>query len=170
MAGIDLPITPWHSQVFQIGIDNVPDRLPMTIDFDHGKSYFHRDGDAILAGNDDGGPRNTSWPVSFNEERAPTLIERLMHRSDAFATARLQGGWAGLLEVTPDENPIVGWTGADNLYTAAGFSGHGLSIAPGLALDVTQDLCGEETELRLDSYRPERFDTPAAATEALSLR
>jgi sarcosine oxidase, subunit beta len=170
MAGTELPIRPWLSQVFRIAIDEAPEHLPMTIDFDHGKTYFHRDGAALLAGNDDGRPADTSWPVSFREERASTLIERLMRRSDAFASARLIGGWAGLLELTPDENPIVGWTGAENLYTAAGFSGHGFSIAPGLSLEVARELCGEETEVDLAPYRPERFDGTAIESEALSLR
>lgn len=171
LAGADLPIEPWHSQVFRIEIDDVPDRLPMTIDFDHGKSYFHPDGDGIIAGSDDGRSSDTSWPVPFNEERAPTLVERLMNRSASFAAARLVGGWAGLLELTPDENPIVGWTGAENLYTSAGFSGHGLCIAPGLSLDVAQDLCGEETQIDLTPYRPDRFAASSPPTaEALSLR
>lgn len=170
MVDVDLQIMPWLSQVFQIAVDDIPPHLPMTIDFDNGKLYFHREREGVLAGNDDGGPSDTSWPVPFDEDRAPTLIERLMRRSCAFEVARLRGGWAGLLEVTPDENPIVGWTGADNLYTTAGFSGHGLSMAPGLSLDVARELCGEATELRLDAYRPERFDAVPAATEALSLR
>lgn len=170
MAGADLPIEPWLSQVFRIGIDAVPDRLPMTIDFDHGKAYFHGDRGAILAGSDDGRSRDASWPVSFDEGRAPTLIGRLMSRSDSFASARMLGGWAGLLELTPDENPIVGWTGADNLYTAAGFSGHGLCLAPGLSLDVARELCGTGADLNLAPYRPGRFDASSPASETLSLR
>ena len=171
LAGVSLPIEPWRSQVFRMKIDDTPDLLPMTIDFDHGKSYFHRDGDAIIAGNDDGHLSDNTWPVSFNENRAPTLIERLMHRSESFGSARLVGGWAGLLELTPDENPIVGWTGAENLYTSAGFSGHGLCIAPGLSLDVARDLCGEKTQIDLSPYSPDRFQTSSSTTgEALSLR
>lgn len=170
-AGVDLEITPWHSQVFLLeGIEDLPDNLPMTIDFDNGKSYFHREGAGLLAGNDDGWQRDTSWPVGFDESRAPVLIERLVRRFPVLENARLKRGWAGLLEVTPDENPIVGWTGPRNLYTAAGFSGHGLSLAPGLSPDIARDICGEVTELNLDDYRPQRFGSHLVRSETLSLR
>lgn len=170
LAGAHIDITPWRSQVFRIGVDGVPRDAPMTIDFDNGKCYFHPEGTTVVAGNDDGERADGSWPVPFDASHAPVLIERLMWRSEAFFDARLEGGWAGLLELTPDENPIVGWTGADDFYTAAGFSGHGFSLAPGLSLDIARDLAGETTEVALDAYRPDRFDTPAAASEALSLR
>lgn len=170
-AGVDVEITPWHSQVFLLGgIEDLPDTLPMTIDFDNGKTYVHREGAGLLAGNDDGWQRDTSWPVGFDESRAPILIERLVRRFPVLEDARLKRGWAGLLEVTPDENPIVGWTGPRNFYTAAGFSGHGLSLAPGLSPDVARDICGEMTELNLDDYRPHRFRSHQMSNETLSLR
>lgn len=171
MAGVELEISPWHSQIFHIeGADGLPKTLPMTIDFDNGKCYFRREGEGLLAGTDDGWARGTEWPVAFDDTRAPALVDRLVHRCPRLESARLKGGWAGLLEITPDENPIVGWTGPSNLYTAAGFSGHGLSIAPGLAYDVARDVCGEVTELSLSDYRPERFHSAATRAESLSLR
>jgi sarcosine oxidase subunit beta len=170
LAGVELDITPWHSQIFLIDGIKVPQALPMTIDFDNGKMYFHREGEGLLAGNDDGWQRDTSWPIAFDDSRAPTIIERLVRRCPVLEDARVKTGWAGLLEITPDENPIVGWTGLDNLYTTAGFSGHGFSIAPGLSPEAARDLCGQPPSLPLDDYRPGRFESSRALTEKLSLR
>ncbi|MGE0312998.1 MAG: NAD(P)/FAD-dependent oxidoreductase [Lautropia sp.] len=55
------------------------------------------------------------------------------HRFPPFEAARCHRTWAGLYEVNAlDGNPVIGaWkNGLANLYTAAGFSGHGMMHAP----------------------------------------
>ena len=171
LYGSDFPIIPWRSQVFSVG--EVPDldpESPMTIDFDNGKTYFHPEGGGLLAGTDNGSPADPTTEVSLDPSVAPTLVERLAHRMPALAEARLTGGWAGLLEITADENPLVGWTEIENVYVAAGFSGHGLSIAPGLSAEVALELTRGSADLTLDAYRPCRFAGEGPAPEALSLR
>ena len=61
--------------------------------------------------------------------------------------------------MTPDDNPIIGWTGPAGLYTAAGFSGHGMCIAPGIAGPAAAEILGADAGPGLDLglYRPERF-------------
>ena len=46
------------------------------------------------------------------------------------ADASVTHAWAGLYEMTPDHNPIIGGLGVDGLYAIAGFSGHGFQHAP----------------------------------------
>ena len=56
------------------------------------------------------------------------------HRFPAFDAAKCHRTWSGLYEVNElDENPVIGaWNnGLPNLYTVAGFSGHGMMHAPG---------------------------------------
>jgi len=105
------------------------------------------------------------------------LAERLAYRLPALREAVVTHGWAGWLELTPDDNPLVGWTDLDNLYTAAGFSGHGLSLAPGLAPEVAREVQGLAATLPLEAYRPDRFarsrpvgEEGCEAPEALTLR
>lgn len=173
LYGGELPIQPWRSQVFLV-TDTPPlgDRLPMTIDFENGKSYFHREGDGLLAGMDNETATAPTVDVAFDYGKVDQLVEHLAHRLPALADARVSTGWAGLLELTPDENPVVGWTHLENVYTAAGFSGHGLSIAPALAQDVARELLGEPPTGALGAFRPERFAAATATleVEALSMR
>jgi glycine/D-amino acid oxidase-like deaminating enzyme len=74
------------------------------------------------------------------------------------ADAGLAHTWAGLTEVTADFNPIVGWTHLDNVFTLAGFSGHGVCLAPGLAPEAAALLRGETPAINIDAYRPSRFE------------
>jgi sarcosine oxidase, subunit beta len=174
LYGGDLPIVPWRSQNFVV--DRIPDfgsRLPMTVDFDHGKAYFHGEGPGILAGMDNETAGTLAWDVPCDWKKFTQLAERLAHRVPALESAEVTRGWAGFLEITPDDNPLVGWTDLDNVYTAAGFSGHGFSIAPGLAPEVAREVRGLPATIPLDAYRPGRFAAGAnnaGGVETLALR
>jgi len=105
--------------------------------------------------------------IPCNWEKLPDGHKRLAHRMPRFAGAEIVRGWAGLVEATPDDNPIVGWTIVDNLYTNAGYSGHGMGVAPGLGKQVARELRGLEAEYPLDAFRFERLAKGAAQGEDL---
>jgi sarcosine oxidase subunit beta len=170
LYGAELPIVPWRSQVFAIEGPTFWDRLPMTIDYDQQRIYFHKEGSGVVAGMDNETASEPTWDVPCDWSKTTDLVERLLYRVPAFADASITHGWAGFLEITPDENPIVGWTHFENLYTAAGFSGHGLSLGPGLAEQVALELLGDPTTIALDSYRPDRFDSDLMDSEQMAMR
>jgi len=63
------------------------------------------------------------------EQRTPSLLE-----------VGLTGGWAGLYEVTPDHNALIGEAaGIDRFLYATGFSGHGFLQGPAIG-EVIRDL------------------------------
>jgi sarcosine oxidase subunit beta len=174
LYGGSLPVTPWRSQCFRLAGVPLPPDCPMTIDFDYGKAYFHPEGPDVIAGMDNETATTATAEVPFDWGKSADVAERLVARLPAFAEARVAGGWAGLLELTPDDNPLVGWT-LDNCYTAAGFAGHGLSLAPALAEEVARELVDEPSTLDLDAFRPDRFDRaagtpPGTASELLAMR
>lgn len=173
LYGATLPIQPWRSQCYQIaGVRGVPPDCPVTIDFDNGKTYFHPEYTTFLAGTDADDACVTSWDVPFDDSKADVLVRRLTSRHRSFDDATVVGGWAGMLELTADENPICDWTHFDNVYTMAGFSGHGLPIAPSLAEEAAAVLTGDEPTLDLFPYRFDRFDgsTPLEAAEVMAMR
>jgi len=45
--------------------------------------------------------------------------------------------WTGYYVMTPDKHPVIGPTGVEGLYVAAGFSGHGFMMAPVVAEELT---------------------------------
>ncbi len=162
LYGASLPITPWRAQLFIIeGATGVSNESPYVIDFHNGKTFYHPEaGNTLLAGTDADGACEASWHVPFDRARSEPVVQRLISRFTSFDDARVGRGWPGMLEITADENPISDWTHFDNLYTMAGFSGHGLPIAPSLAAEASLVLTGAEPTLDLSPFRADRFDRP----------
>ncbi len=68
-----------------------------------------------------------------------------------------RGGWAGLYDVTPDWQPILGEApGITGLYLALGFSGHGFKLSP-IVGDLLAQLITTGEAPDLVPYRPGRF-------------
>jgi sarcosine oxidase subunit beta len=136
--------------------------MPHTFDVD-AMVYVRIDGDGIRSGS--GVKPIVSDPPSTLEvdwRESEELRRRVVRRIPVLTSSTFTRGWAGLIEITPDNNPILGWSGSDNVYVAAGFSGHGMCIAPGLAPSIAADVLGTEPQMPLDFYRPARFQRPDA--------
>jgi sarcosine oxidase subunit beta len=168
LYGGTLPIIARRNDVFVL--DRSPARgrfLPLTIDLITG-FYVHSEGEGLVAGPAESfAVTNPPDNVAVDWEVLRFLVERLVHRLPMLESAQVTHGWAGFIEATPDDNPVVGWTHLDNVYTMAGFSGHGMSLAPGLAPHVARELRGQTAELSLEIYRLERFERGDVAPEGV---
>ncbi|KUO02736.1 NAD(P)/FAD-dependent oxidoreductase [Streptomyces caeruleatus] len=139
MAGVDLPVRPVRRQLaFTEPLAPPVPRIPFTIDFSS-SAYFHNSDDGLLFGLADPGQEDgfdTTWTPQWLE----LFRAAARRRAPALADMRTVGGWAGLYEVTPDHNALIGRSGAlpDFLY-ATGFSGHGFLQAPAVG-EVVRDL------------------------------
>ena len=112
-------------------------------------------------------------PRWTEEERVDGAIvaekrRSLAHRYPPAAGAPIVRAWAGLYDMTPDAHPIVGPV-ADDVYVAAGFSGHGFMQSPAVGRAVAEELVHGESALDLSPYRLERFAGEAAFPETLVL-
>jgi sarcosine oxidase subunit beta len=131
-VGVDLPVSAERRRIAYTGpLEGLPERIPMTIDFDTG-FYFHREGPGLLFGTSDVCDTQDEWL-----ERAVPVIER---RAPVLADAPIAGGWSGLYEMTPDHNALIGEAAvpARFLY-ATGFSGHGFQQTPAVG-EIVRDL------------------------------
>jgi sarcosine oxidase subunit beta len=139
MVGVDLPVTPYRRQVLLTEpVPELPQHLPMTIDF-ASSVYFHREGPGLLMG-----MSLEDEPPGFNLARddawIPRLAEVLAGRAPSLVDIGIAGGWAGLYEVTPDHNALIGETPRPaRLLYATGFSGHGFLQGPAVG-EVVRDL------------------------------
>ena len=139
MVGVDLPVTPYRRQVLLTEpVPGLPEQLPMTIDF-ASSFYFHREGPGLLMG-----MSLEDEPPGFNLARddawIPRLAEVLGRRAPSLADIGIAGGWAGLYEVSPDHNALIGETPRPaRLLYATGFSGHGFLHGPAVG-EVVRDL------------------------------
>lgn len=108
LAGLDLPVRPFRRQVVFTGpVPGLPDKVPLTIEMPSA-FYFHREGPglAMSFSEDDGFPGfGTHYEAG---EWLPRLAELAGRRVPAVLDAGIRTAWAGLYEVTPDRNQIVG--------------------------------------------------------------
>jgi glycine/D-amino acid oxidase-like deaminating enzyme len=91
----------------------------------------------------------------FDEIIWPTLAERI----PAFEALRVEHAWAGYYEYNIlDQNGIVGQSGPENSFVAAGFSGHGMMHSPGVGRAMAELLAfGEFRTLDLAPLSPARL-------------
>jgi sarcosine oxidase subunit beta len=143
-ARVDLPVTPLRRQILvtepltESLAGDLPDAMPFTIDFGT-TFYFHREGPGILLGMSD--PEETpGFKLGRDDAWLPRLGAVIERRAPALAAVGIAAGWAGLYEVTPDHNGLIGVAeGIDRFIYATGFSGHGFLMSPALG-EVVRDL------------------------------
>lgn len=138
-AGEDLPIVPLRRQIAvtePLGVDVTG--TPFTIDFST-MFYFHAEGRGLLMGAPEAEDAE-GFDISRDPDWLETLAECMDRRVPALGDVGLQSGWAGLYEMTPDHNAVIGSSDVvDGLIYAAGFSGHGFLMGPAVG-EVVRDL------------------------------
>jgi len=166
MLGLDLPISPLRRQmVLTTPLPEIPLDFPFVIDFATGL-YFHREGAGLLTGMANHDERSgTDESVDLDWEQ--TALEFAVRRMPLLEQAGLASHWAGLYEMTPDAHPLVGRLAPfDNVYVAAGFSGHGFMQGPiigKLLAEVMLD--GRAHTIDITALSPARFAAGATLRE-----
>jgi sarcosine oxidase subunit beta len=164
-AGVDLPVTPLRRQVLVTEpVPGLDPRTPFTIDF--GTSfYFHGEGRGLLMGMSD--PDETpGFELTRSDAWLPRLGEAIARRAPALSDVGIAGGWAGLYEMTPDHNALIGRAeGVEGFLYATGFSGHGFLMGPAVG-EVLRDLyLGEQPFVDVSALSAARFATARARPE-----
>jgi sarcosine oxidase subunit beta len=157
MAGVDVPVEPYPRNIFVTGaMPEVSRRHPMTIDFAT-SFYFHPEGDGLLFGM--GLPdEKPTFDTDVDWGVLDAMAEVIDRRAPLLATAGIQSAWAGLYEVTPDHQPILGPVDEiEGFWCACGFSGHGFQQAPAVGHLLAQSFRGEEPEVPLGIFAHRRF-------------
>ncbi|WP_239070384.1 FAD-binding oxidoreductase [Amycolatopsis sp. SID8362] len=164
LAGLDLPVRPFRRQVVFTGpVPGLPESLPLTIELPSA-FYFHREGAGLAMSvcEDDGFPGfDTRYEAG---EWLPRLAEVAGRRIPAVLDAGIRAAWAGLYEVTPDRNQIVGESVLLSRFLyATGFSGHGFQMGPA-AGELIRDLyLGRPTSVDISGLDVRRFESAGTA-------
>jgi sarcosine oxidase subunit beta len=139
LAGVDLPVTPLRRQVVLTEpMPGLPPDLPMTIDF-ASSFYFHGEGQGLLMGMSDP-DESPGFRLDRSDAWLPRLGDAVARRAPALADVGLRSGWAGLYEMTPDHNALIGEVQEVSRFLyATGFSGHGFLMGPAVG-EVVRDL------------------------------
>jgi sarcosine oxidase, subunit beta len=157
MVGVRLPVTPLRRQVLTTApIEDLAVATPFTIDF--GTSfYFHREGRGLLLGMSDAA-ETPGFKLGRSDEWLPRLAEVIERRVPALADVGLVSGWAGLYEMTPDHNALIGEASEVSRFLyATGFSGHGFLMGPAVG-EVMRDLyLGQPPYVDISGFDTHRF-------------
>jgi len=163
----ELPIRPLVRQLVDVGpIDALPEALPMVVE-EETTFHFRRRGACLRLAYREPTARWSSDQV-VDDELVDDVRERLAHRYPPAAAAPVERAWAGLYDMTPDAHPIIGPL-RDDVYVAAGFSGHGFMQSPAVGHAVAEELLGLEPTFDLVPYRLERFSGDEVFPEELVL-
>jgi sarcosine oxidase subunit beta len=166
LAGIDLPIQPIRRQVAVTSqIVGLRGDFPFVIDFSRAL-YVHREGGGILTGmsNRDELP---GFDTSVDEDWRLRHVEQAIARFPFLADAKISAEWAGLYEVTPDDQPIMGAVADhDGVFVCAGFSGHGLMHGPVAGLLMAEEILdGRAHTIDISTLGMDRFAAGRSAGE-----
>ena len=143
LMGMRLPVTPLKRYEHYFTCATPVERLPYVKDL--ARLAFRSEGVGFSGGLVDGSAvRGYDFDVDHDYFQR-VVWPALAHRFPAFEAVRCQRTWSGLYEVCElDGNPVIGrWNdGLANLYTAAGFSGHGMMHAPAAGRAIAELIAG----------------------------
>ncbi|AXF12555.1 FAD-binding oxidoreductase (plasmid) [Paraburkholderia graminis] len=96
---------------------------------------------------------------SVDEPTIKEIRRRAAALCPIIGTARNAGSWSGYIDMTPDGVPVIGESAQlPGFVLAAGLSGHGFGIGPGVGHLVADIVTGETPIVDPAPYRHERFD------------
>lgn len=93
---------------------------------------------------------------TITDQEGEDLIGAAVKRVPALEGAAPLRGWAGLYDVSPDWQPVIGEI-ADHIYVDAGTSGHGFKLAPALGRYVAELVISGTAIPELEQFHPRRF-------------
>ena len=177
LAGLDVPIEPVRQMLFRATLPaQWPYRFPMVIDpggvhWRHDDPVAPGDPDRIIVA-------YTRWQEPAGENFEPArerweaeFLPALVRRLPAFRDLKDAEGWAGLYEMTPDHNPVLGEHSAlSGFVFANGFSGHGLMMAPATGTVVSEIVrSGRSSTFDIGIFAPDRFERGALVHDAATI-
>jgi sarcosine oxidase subunit beta len=157
MAGVSLPVVPVRRQIgFTAPLMQPMPTVPFTLDL-ASTLYFHNAGEGLLVGISDAGQppgfgREFSYEWVADFDKAAAVV------APSLVGLRLEAGWAGLYENTPDHNALIGRAKAPrNFLYATGFSGHGFLQAPAVGELITDLFLERDSFMDPRPFRADRF-------------
>jgi glycine/D-amino acid oxidase-like deaminating enzyme len=162
--GVDVPIRVVREQIVTIDPGVETGDVPVFSDLVSLQYVRPEVGGDILFGNSDLSDVEEADPDDYlnraTEAFVDLTVDKVGARFPGFGGAAIRASYAGCYDVTPDWNPVIGATGIDGLFVAAGFSGHGFKISPAvgrLIADLVVDGRSADPRIPESDFRLARF-------------
>ncbi len=157
MVGLDIPVYPErHQALVTEPLENF--LSCMVISFTH-RIYFKQtpNGNFLIGIGD---PEEVK---DFNEEATWQFLEKVSEKFLYFMpglrSLHIIRQWAGLYDMTPDSQAILGKTELEGFYLDVGWSGHGLMMGPVVGKIMAELILGEEPSIDISPFSLARFKT-----------
>lgn len=98
--------------------------------------------------------------IAVDPEQVRSLRAELARLAPGLADAPSLSQWAGVRAMSPDWSPILGRSGAENVFVAAAPSRNGWLLAPIVAEIISKLVFDEPLPPLWAAFGPERFGTP----------
>jgi len=158
MTNVEVPVDPFRRHIFIASSESQawPANRIMVIDFET-TFYFHREGAGMLFGMGDPGETPT-FDTTVQWDFLPQVIDVAVKRLPVLGEASISHAWAGLYEVTPDANPLIGPVDeVSGLFLVNGFSGHGFQHSPAAGRILADVIAGRDPQFELAPFALNRF-------------
>ncbi|MFN0205813.1 MAG: NAD(P)/FAD-dependent oxidoreductase [Planctomycetota bacterium] len=153
---IILPIRPLVRQLIETEpILQLPERLPMLIEVESG-FHFRRKRDRLIVAMNESQPR-WQWEQTVDTTVIPDRMRRLRERFAPAIDTNVSRAWAGLYDMTPDAQPILGKV-SGNVFVACGFSGHGFMQSPAVGRAIAEEILDGASTIDISHFRLDRFE------------
>jgi sarcosine oxidase subunit beta len=169
LAGLDIPVLPYRRCVYMTEpFALIPNDIPLTIDVGS-DFYMRKENQKVLFGvSNENEPPGENLAVDW--EWLDVVMEAGISRFPMLEQAGLatKNCWAGLYEITPDHNPILGiHPDLPNYVDASGFSGHGVMHSPATGKLIAEEILdGRAHTINIDELRIARFKEKKLKPEA----
>ncbi|MEA5535421.1 glycine oxidase ThiO [Crocosphaera sp. XPORK-15E] len=100
---------------------------------------------------------DVGWTPHNTPQGIETLIKRATRLYPKIADWPIEEFWWGYRPGTPDELPILGQYGCDNLILATGHYRNGILLAPVTASMIADLVINQKTDPLLDNFKGDRF-------------
>jgi sarcosine oxidase subunit beta len=168
MAGVEVPVRPFRRQLFTtLPVPEFTPEPPLTIDY-HRNWYFRGElGGCLFSGPKD---EESTFNTNVDWEHLAESVEQAVVRLPLLAEAEIHRGWAGLYEISPDNNPILGPVPElEGFYVAGGHSGHGFQHGPIVGKLMAELILTGRTTIDIGALGIERFRTGKAVLEPMTM-
>ena len=168
MAGVDVPVRPFRRQLFTtLPVPAFTPEPPLTIDY-HRNWYFRGElGGCLFSGPKD---EQSTFNTNVDWEHLAESVEQAVVRLPILAEAQIHRGWAGLYEISPDNNAILGRVpDLEGFYVAGGHSGHGFQHGPIVGKLMAELILAERTSIDIGALGIERFRAGKAVLEPMTM-
>ncbi|NTW01966.1 MAG: FAD-binding oxidoreductase, partial [Oscillochloris sp.] len=168
LAGLNVPVKPNRRNIYMTTpFPQIPGPIPLIIDVGSG-FYMRHEGANILMG-ESNPAEPSSYTTTVDWEWLDQMLTHGLARFPILEEAGLaeQQCWAGLYEITPDNNPILGrHPNLEGYVDASGFSGHGIMHSPASGMLIAEEILdGRAHTINIDELRISRFTASFAPTE-----